>query len=228
MQRYQHLRSRHVCRQGGHPLRRYYLHTLRPGDIQHRKQCGYAVNPTLDQHSPPSTALLHLNCSPTPVTVANATPSRLRIPTKSCYPRVGLQDQHPHTGCHCQSATHCPGHSLPSHSPAAAGCTSCSLGVDYQPQTGKTSCNPVKTCVAGEHVSVQPTTKSNRQCTQCGLGAISTAENVNECTSCDGITAYSDVIDGIECHAIKICAAGEWETSAPTSGKNRECKNSHF
>ena len=104
------------------------------------------------------------------------------------------------------------------------GCTSCTLGTNYQPQTGKASCNPLKVCNAGQYVTVLPTIVSNRQCADCGLGAVSNGNNVNQCTACDGVTTYSDETTGTSCKPIVVCVAGEKEITMPTAENNRECK----
>jgi len=107
----------------------------------------------------------------------------------------------------------------------AVGCTSCTLGIDYQPQTGKAICNPLKVCNAGQYVTVLPTIVSNRQCADCGLGAVSNGNNVNQCTACDGVTTYSDQMTGTSCKPIVVCVAGEKEITVPTAENNRECKH---
>ena len=68
-----------------------------------------------------------------------------------------------------------------------------------------------------------PTTESNRQCANCGLGAVSSSSNVAQCTACNGITAYSDQTDGTECQPILTCGPGEKETVAPSAENNRQC-----
>lgn len=105
----------------------------------------------------------------------------------------------------------------------AATCTECTVGVDYQPQAGRTSCISLKVCASGQRITVAPTISSNRQCQDCGLGFVSASQNSQDCTECDGVFKYSDQLQASACKDVDTCTAGQREAVSPDKTRNRQC-----
>lgn len=87
---------------------------------------------------------------------------------------------------------------------------------------GQPVCAPWKQCVAGEIVASEGTVTSDRQCTRCQAGTISTGVNAVSCVACDAGTFQPSAGKG-SCLDVGDCLAGAYVSAAATVTSNRVC-----
>lgn len=149
----------------------------------------------------------------------------------------GTDDQH--TGSKmCEPGYFCPG--------GATNRQPCDQET-FQDKPGKDSCNPWTTCIAGEYVSVDGTTTSDRECEGCGDEEFTNLQNMPKCQplqvcnpgswmaedSDDGTQdrvcaacskgQYTNVSNSRQCVAYSICPDGQWAPD-PLPSSDRDCR----
>lgn len=87
----------------------------------------------------------------------------------------------------------------------ADACTTCTSG--YAGSARATSCTPWTICQAGSEVVDQGTSSTDRTCAACPSQTYSTGENADSCS------------------AWKVCLSSQYESTTPSSTRNRGCTN---
>eukprot|EP00045_Choanoeca_perplexa_P018407 m.290873 g.290873 ORF g.290873 m.290873 type:complete len:3950 (+) comp17810_c0_seq1:79-11928(+) len=126
----------------------------------------------------------------------------------------------------------------------------CTVGTTFQPTVGKTTCQPVKKCSAGQYLKTLATISSDNSCDTCPSGKFQTASSHShrscsdwdeclaasyvaseptktsdrKCGNCDGITGYSDEINTETCKTITTCGQGQYMQKDATASSQRVCK----
>lgn len=92
-----------------------------------------------------------------------------------------------------------------SNSDNADTCTTCTSG--YAGSARATSCTPWTVCQAGSEVVDQGTSSTDRTCSACPSQTYSTGQNADSCS------------------AWKVCTSSQYESTTPSSTRNRGCTN---
>lgn len=105
--------------------------------------------------------------------------------------------------------------------PNAANCSKCILGQTFQPHPGQPSCEPVRTCRAGEFVVVPPTATSDRTCSACPASTFSDHDNAGSCTPCpNGSFSGSN---SSSCTPHTACRSSQIALNLPNATTDRQC-----
>ena len=126
---------------------------------------------------------------------------------------------------------------------AAELCVACNVGFHL----ANGACMAHTICHAGHYIHAEGTSETDRQCAPCASGDYNDAQNAATCQAwqtcprehglytpgspakdrvcapCSSGVTFSDENNGAPCKPVLTCEADEYETAAPTTGRDRTC-----
>ncbi|EDQ91697.1 uncharacterized protein MONBRDRAFT_22765 [Monosiga brevicollis MX1] len=134
---------------------------------------------------------------------------------------------------------------------ANRNCVSCQVGVTFKDKAGAGICMPISNCPVGQHETAAATSSTDRQCQPCPTGSFKPEVGQGQCqlakASCepDEYSASPPTISTLKMHVgpwltilrivfdlmhrdrqcltLTVCAAGEWQSTAPAADRDRVC-----